>query len=280
MIFGIMSRKKLTVYDYLKSKGKRQLSVLAVFNAEEAEAAEEAGIDMICSSHDAPQYGVYTSFDELKRIREAAPSCFMQSGGPVAPTSEYEALKLSHKYLSIGADCVYGGTWSYKWIRALRDEGIPINSHVGLVPGKATWIGGYRAIGKTAEEAAGVLRNTLELQDGGVIGVELEIVPTKVAAIITKKVDILTLSMGSGSDCDGQYLFGNDVLGCTEGRMPRHARVYRDFKKEYQKLQEERVRAFKEFHDDTINKNFNDPKITVDIENQEYDKFLELAEKI
>ena len=149
-----------------------------------------------------------------------------------------------------------------------------------MVPGKATWIGGYRAIGKTAEEAAGVLRNTLELQDAGVIGVELEVVPTKVAAIITKKVDILTLSMGSGSDCDGQYLFGNDVLGYTEGRMPRHARVYRDFKKEYQKLQEERVRAFKEFHDDTINKNFNDPKITVDIENQEYDKFLELAEKI
>ena len=275
-----MNKKKLTVYDYLRCKGKRQLSVLAVFNVQEAEAAEEAGIDMICSSHDAPQYGVYTSFAELKRIREAAPSCFMQSGGPAAPASEYEALKLSHKYLSIGADCVYGGTWSYKWIRALRDEGIPINSHVGLVPGKATWIGGYRAIGKTAEEAAGVLRNTLELQDAGVIGVELEVVPTKVAAIITKKVDILTLSMGSGSDCDGQYLFGNDVLGYTEGRMPRHARVYRDFKKEYQKLQEERVRAFKEFHDDTINKNFNDPKITVDIAHQEYDKFLELAEKI
>ena len=275
-----MSRKKLTVYDYLKSKGQKQLSVLAVFNVEEARAAEEAGIDMICSSHDAPQYGVYTTFEELKKIREAAPSCFMQLGSPDSPASEYEALKLSHKYLSIGADCVYGGTWSYKWIRALRDEGIPINSHVGLVPGKATWIGGYRAIGKTADEAVGVLRNTLELQDAGVIGVELEVVPTKVAAVITKKVNILTLSMGSGSDCDGQYLFGNDVLGYTEGRMPRHARVYRDFKKEYQKLQEERVKAFKEFHEDTINKNFNDPKITVGIENQEYDKFLELVEKI
>ena len=71
-----MNKKKLTVYDYLRCKGKRQLSVLAVFNVQEAEAAEEAGIDMICSSHDAPQYGVYTSFAELKRIREAAPSCF------------------------------------------------------------------------------------------------------------------------------------------------------------------------------------------------------------
>ena len=275
-----MNRKKLTVYDYLKVKGKRQLSVLAVFNVEEARAAEEAGIDMICSSHDAPQYGIYTSFDELKRIREAAPSCFMQSGGPDKPSSEYEAMKMSHKYLSLGADCVYGGTWSYKWIRALRDEGIPINGHIGLIPGKATWIGGYRAIGKTANEAVDLLRDTLELQDAGVIGVELEVVPTKVAAIITKKVNILTLSMGSGSDCDGQYLFGNDVLGYTKGRMPRHARVYNNFKKKYQRLQEERVKAFKEFNSDTIDKKFNDSKITVNIENQEYEKFLELAEKI
>ena len=48
------------------------------------------------------------------------------------------------------------------------------------------------------------------------IGVELEVVPTKVAEVITKKVDIMTLSMGSGSGCDGQYLFANDVLGYTK----------------------------------------------------------------
>ena len=274
-----MNRKKLTVYDYLRCKGKRQLSVLFVHNAEEARAAEEAGIDMICTSHDAPQYGVFNSFEELKRIRDAAPNCFMQSGGAVNVASEYEAMKLAQKYLNIGADVVYGGTWSYKWIRALRDENIPINSHVGLVPGKATWIGGFRAIGKTADEAAGVLQHTLELQDAGVIGVELEVVPPKVATIITQKVKIMTLSMGSGSGCDGQYLFANDVLGYTAGHMPRHARVYKNFKNEYERLQNERIDAFKSFHDDTINKKFDDPKITVGIEDQEYEKFLKLAEK-
>tara|TARA_B100001540_G_scaffold313323_1_gene336040 strand:+ start:75 stop:902 length:828 start_codon:yes stop_codon:yes gene_type:complete len=274
-----MSRKKLTVYDYLRCKGIRQLSVLFVHSAEEAKAAEEAGIDMICTSHDAPQYGVFNSFEELKRIREAAPNCFMQSGGAVNVASEYEAMKLAHKYMNIGADVVYGGTWSYKWIRALRDENIPINSHVGLVPGKATWIGGFRAIGKTADEAAGVLQHTLELQEAGVIGVELEVVPPRVATIITQKVKIMTLSMGSGSGCDGQYLFANDVLGYTSGHMPRHARVYKNFKKEYERLQNERIDAFKSFHDDTINKKFDDPKITVGIEDNEYDKFLKLAEK-
>tara|TARA_B100000686_G_scaffold14386_1_gene13704 strand:+ start:1389 stop:2225 length:837 start_codon:yes stop_codon:yes gene_type:complete len=275
-----MARKKLTVYDYLKCKGKRQLSVLFVHNAEEARAAEEAGIDMICSSHDAPQFGIYNSFDELKRIREAAPTCFMQSGTATNIASEYDAMKVSHKYLEIGADVIYGGNWSYKIIRGLREENIPINSHVGLVPGKATWIGGFRAIGKTADEALGVLKHTLELQEAGAIGVELEVVPPKVAEVITKKVEIMTLSMGSGSGCDGQYLFANDVLGYTEGHIPRHARIYRDFKKENAKLQEQRILAFKEFHKDTVEKKFNDPKITVGIDGNEYDNFLNLAEKL
>ena len=274
-----MTRKKLTVYDYLKCKGQRQLSVLFVHNAEEARAAEEAGIDMICTSHDAPQFGIFNSFDELKRIREAAPNCFMQSGTASNIASEYDAMKVSHKYLEIGADVIYGGNWSYKIIRGLRDENIPINSHVGLVPGKATWIGGFRAIGKTADEALGVLQHTLELQEAGAIGVELEVVPPKVAEVITKKVEIMTLSMGSGSGCDGQYLFANDVLGYTDGHTPRHARIYRNFKKEFAKLQEERILAFKEFHKDTIDKKFDDPKITVGIEDNEFEKFLELSNK-
>ena len=87
------------------------------------------------------------------------------------------------------------------------------------------------------------------------------------------------MSMGSGSDCDAQFLFSNDVLGWTEGHTPRHARVYRNFKAEYERLQRERVAAFKEFHQDTLDKNFNDPKITVKIEDKEYEKFLKLVEK-
>lgn len=273
-------RKKLTVYDYLKSKGKRQLSNLFVHSVQEAAAAEEAGIDYIVAAHDLPQFGINASLNDVKKIREVAPSCFMQSAGPIPPASEYEAIKFAHNYLSFGVDCIYVGNHSLKWIKAMRDENIPTIGHVGLIPGKATWIGGLRAIGKTADEAIGVLKHTLDLQEAGVIGVELEVVPPKVAKVITEKVEIITMSMGSGSDCDAQFLFSNDVLGWNEGHIPRHARVYRNFKKEYARLQEERISAFKEFHEDTINKNFNDPKITVQIKDDEFDKFLELAEKI
>ena len=277
---AMSKRKKLTVYDYLKSKGKRQLSNLFVHTIEEAAAAEEAGIDYIVAAHDLPQYGINASLNDVKKIREVAPNCFMQSAGPIPPASEYEAIKFAHDYLSFGVDCIYVGNHSLKWIRAMRDENIPTIGHVGLIPGKATWIGGIRAIGKTADEAIGVLKHTLDLQEAGVIGVELEVVPPKVAKVITDKVEIITMSMGSGSDCDAQFLFSNDVLGWNEGHIPRHARVYRNFKKEYARLQEERILAFKEFHEDTINKKFNDPKINVQIKDDEFDKFLELAEKI
>lgn len=277
---AMSKRKKLTVYDYLKSKGKRQLSNLFIHTVEEAVAAEEAGIDYIVAAHDLPKFGINASLNDVKKIREVAPNCFMQSAGPIPPASEYEAIKFAHDYLSFGVDCIYVGNHSLKWIRAMRDENIPTIGHVGLIPGKATWIGGLRAIGKTADEAIGVLKHTLDLQEAGVIGVELEVVPPKVAKVITDKVEIITMSMGSGSDCDAQFLFSNDVLGWNEGHIPRHARVYRNFKKEYARLQEERILAFKEFHEDTINKKFNDPKINVQIKDDEFDKFLELAEKI
>ena len=232
----MIKRKKLTVYDYLKSKGKRQLSKLFVHTVEEAAAAEEAGIDYIVAANDLPKFGINATLNDVKRIREVAPNCFMQSGGPKPPASEYEAIKFAHEYLSFGVDCIYVGNLSYKWIRAMRDENIPTIGHVGLIPGKATWIGGYRAIGKTADEALGVVRHAMELDDAGAIGLEVEVIPPKVAEIVTKKVKLLTISMGSGSTCDGQYLFSQDVLGYTEGHMPRHARVYRNFKDEFSKL--------------------------------------------
>ena len=69
-------------------------------------------------------------------------------------------------------------------------------------------------------------------------------------------------------------------MGYTEGRIPRHARIYRNFKNEFKKLQDQRIDAFKEFHDDTIKKKFNNPSINADIDEGEFDKFLKQSEKL
>ena len=275
-----MNKKKLTVYDLLQLKGKKQIHDVYVNNVEEAVAAEEAGIDMIVTAYGMPQHGIYGTFEDVKRIREAAPNTHLMSAAPERSfATADEAVRAAYKLLSIGCDSFYTNN-STDIIKALFKEKVPVISHVGLIPGHANWIGGFRAIGKTADEALGVLEHALELDNAGAIAVELEVVPTKVAEIITKKVNLLTISMGSGSYCDGQYLFSQDILGYNKGHIPRHSRIYRDFNKEFEKLHQERVTAYKEFISDTENKKFNDPKITVSIEDREYDHFLNLVDKL
>tara|TARA_B100000902_G_scaffold316470_1_gene307793 strand:- start:2740 stop:3588 length:849 start_codon:yes stop_codon:yes gene_type:complete len=277
---NFMNKKKLTVYDLLQLKGKKQIHDVYVNNVEEAVAAEEAGIDMIVTAYGMPQHGIYGTFEDVKRIREAAPNTHLMSAAPERSfATADEAVRAAYKLLSIGCDSFYTNN-STDIIKALYREKVPVISHVGLIPGHANWIGGFRAIGKTADEALGVLEHALELDNAGAIAVELEVVPTKVAEIITKKVNLLTISMGSGSYCDGQYLFSQDILGYNKGHIPRHSRIYRDFNKEFEKLHQERVTAYKEFISDTENKKFNDPKITVSIEDREYDHFLNLVDKL
>ena len=272
-------KNKLTVYDLLKLKGVRQIHEVYVNNVEEAIAAEEAGIDMICTAYDMPHHGIFGKLDDVKRIRDAAPNTHLMSA---APEKSYatadEAVRAAYKLLSIGCDSFYTNN-SSSIIRSLRKEKVPVISHVGLIPGHVNWIGGFRAIGKNAKEAIEVLEHALELDDAGAIGLEVEVVPPKIAEIITKKVKLLTISMGSGSGCDGQYLFSQDILGYNTGHVPRHSRIYRNFKKEFDKLHVERVNAYKEFIKDTEDKKFDDPKITVGIEDKEYESFLKLSDK-
>jgi 3-methyl-2-oxobutanoate hydroxymethyltransferase len=193
--------------------------------------------------------------------------------------SPYEAIKRSYELMKLGADSIYTPN-SADFIKAMRRENIPVISHVGLIPAKSTWIGGFRAVGKTADEALQVLRDAMELDDAGTVAIEVEVVPVKVAAEITKRVKCVTISMGSGSECDAQYLFSQDILGTNTGHVPRHSRVYRHFLKEYQRIQNERIAAYREYIHDVQHKTFNDPKITVSIDERELEKFMRSADSI
>jgi 3-methyl-2-oxobutanoate hydroxymethyltransferase len=73
-------------------------------------------------------------------------------------------------------------------------------------------------------------------------------VPAEIASEIARRTSLLMLSMGAGSGGDAQYLFACDVLGYNAGHVPRHAKAYRNFAVEYQRLQDERVKAFSEYH--------------------------------
>ena len=111
------------------------------------------------------------------------------------------------------------------------------------------------------------------------VAIEMECVPYKVAEARSKKVKPIVMSIGSGPGCDVDYVFACDVLGTTSGHMPRHAKQYRNFQKEFDRLQKEREDAFQEFYDDVQSGAFPEKKHVVEIEEKELDNFLNNLEK-
>ena len=108
----------------------------------------------------------------------------------------------------------------------------------------------------------------------GAIGLEVECVPDRVAEIITKKVNLLTLSMGSGPKCDVEFLFIQDVIGTNTDRVPRHAKVFKDTNKSYEKLLDDTIEGLKSFIKDVNNREFPTKSNIVEIKDEEFEKFL------
>src|SRR6202042_2240922 len=236
-VMALMKHARLTVHDLRKLKGKRQLTMLFVETPEEAAAASAAGIDILS----------IVEYLWSPAMREAAGDCFVQVGLIYGQRCTYkDYLRAAHKNLMIGGDAFYWAG-SLDTITKLAAEGIPVVGHVGLIPARATWSGGFKAVGKTAAEALHVYHHVKQLEAAFAVAAEIEVVPARVANEIAKRTALVLMSMGAGSGCDAQYLFAEDVLGYSRGHQPRHAKVYRNFRAEYDRLQRERVAAFQEF---------------------------------
>lgn len=260
-----MKTKRPTVADLQAMKGKRQLTMLRVVTLEEAEAAEQAGIDLVS----VPPALLGPAF------REAAPTVFAFPGleyGDFVTADDY--LRGAFQVMKAGGDAVYCAA-GLSTVRRLREEGIPVCGHVGLIPSKATWTGGFRAVGKTAESALEIFRQVKALEEAGAFAAEIEVVPGEIAAAISARTALVMLSMGAGTGCDAQYLFADDVLGQNRGHYPRHAKVYRNFAAEYDRLQQERIAAFREYADDVRSGAYPEKGHLVGIEPSELAAFLD-----
>jgi len=246
-----------TIRELLDSKGKKKYTQVNVSNADFAEACELAGIDML---------GV--SALNLPAVRAAAPNTFIIAAAP-RPSykpSDADAIRACYEVMSNGADAVYMCPGLDR-MKAVSKMNIPVFGHVGFVPDHLTWIGRHRAVGKTADEALKVYRDVLAHQEAGAIGVEMEVVPHKIAAEICRRVDIFVISLGSGSDLDGEYLFACDILGSHNKHYPRHSKTYRNFF-------DESVDAFKEWKEEVDSGAFPEPGNIVEIKDEEFEKFM------
>lgn len=259
-------RKKYTVYELQQLKGQRVLTHIHVKSPEEAAAAEAAGVDLMSCSFDSPE-----SQARLPKLVEAAPNSFLSCATPHGIASKEEAIRISFAALEVGASSVYF-SGSPHFVEAMAREGIPVVGHLGLVPRHVTWTG-YRAIGKTAEEASKLYRKMKELESAGAYAAELEVVPHRLASFLSSQTSLLLMSLGSGTGCDTQFLFSDDILGDYDERIPRHAKAYRDFAAENRRLQEERIAAFGEYIRDVQEGAFPSESHLVGMDEAEFERF-------
>lgn len=112
-------------------------------------------------------------------------------------------------------------------VRRLVDVGIPVMGHLGVLPQSVNQQSGYRQRGTTAEEAEMIFDDARALQEAGAFAVVLEAIPSDLATRITDTLDIPTVGIGAGSNCDGQVLVSSDLLGLHD-KIPPFAKKYAD----------------------------------------------------
>jgi 3-methyl-2-oxobutanoate hydroxymethyltransferase len=147
--------------------------------------------------------------------------------------SDEQAIATAQRFVKeAGCDAVKlerGGT-SVQRARAIVDSGIPVMGHVGLTPQTATALGGYKAQGRTADQAAAVARDALALEEAGCFSIVFEAIPAAVSEIVVDRLHIPVIGIGAGPATDGQVLVFHDLLGIYDGHAPRFAKRYSEIK--------------------------------------------------
>ena len=120
-----------------------------------------------------------------------------------------------------------GGVEVSDQVRKLTDAGIPVVGHIGFTPQSEHALGGYRVQGR-GDEADRLLTDAVALEEAGAVAVVLEMVPGELARHITERLDIPTVGIGAGPDCDAQVLVWQDMAGLRQGKAPRFVKRYAD----------------------------------------------------
>jgi 3-methyl-2-oxobutanoate hydroxymethyltransferase len=218
--------------------GARRAAQVTAESANEAAAAEAAGVEMVvCRAAN------------VARVREGSRRVFVTAalGFAEAITGD-EILRAAFGAVTAGADAVITGR-SYDIVRMLANEQIPVMGHLGFVPRKSTWVGSVRAVGKTSMEALELWDRFRRLEDAGAFAVECEVIAAAVMAEINRRTSLVTVSLGSGADADVIFLFTSDISG-ESARQPRHARAWGDLASLHKAVRDERIKALSGFRSD------------------------------
>src|SRR5436189_1004074 len=143
-----------------------------------------------------------------------------------------QALRTAVRFMKEGcchAVKLEGGRRCAEQITAMTAAGIPVMAHVGFTPQSEHVLGGYRVQGR-GDAAEDVVADAHAVAEAGAFAVVLEMVPGEVAKRITHDLDIPTIGIGAGPDCDAQVLVWQDMAGLRGGPMPRFVKQYADLR--------------------------------------------------
>jgi 3-methyl-2-oxobutanoate hydroxymethyltransferase len=143
-------------------------------------------------------------------------------------TTVDEAVRNAATLIRAGAQTVKleGGRKRLPVIEAILDAEIPVMGHLGLTPQSVHAVGGFRVQARQHDAALELVRDAKALTAAGCFAIVLEAVPDEVARMVTESVDVPTIGIGAGADCDGQVLVYHDLLGIEQRMRPRFVRRY------------------------------------------------------
>lgn len=222
--------------------GGEPLVMLTAYDAPGARLATEAGVDMLLVG-DSVAMAVLGYRDTLSvtiddmvhhtaAVARGEPDALVVADLPWLSyhVSARDTICNAARLVRAGAEAVKleGGTRRVPMIEALTAAEIPVMGHIGLTPQSVHAMGGFRVQGRTPEAAVEIAESAKALEHAGCFAIVLEGVPADVAAIVTGAVDVPTIGIGAGPDCDGQVLVFHDVLGLQSDLQPKFVRRYAD----------------------------------------------------
>ena len=248
--------EKFTTAKFLESKeNKEKITVLTAYDYQMAKLVDEAGIDcilvgdslgmVVLGYEDTLEVTMEDMIHHTRAVARGTKNAFVVADMPFMSyhISCEQAVKNAGRLVKEGRATgvkLEGGSEIIGKIEKIIDAKIPVMGHIGLTPQSVNLFGGFKVQGKSEEKAKEIIEDALLLEKAGVFAIVLEGIPEKLAKIITERLKVPTIGIGAGSDCDGQVLVINDMIGLNDGFVPK-------FAKQYKTLHEEITSGTKEY---------------------------------
>jgi 3-methyl-2-oxobutanoate hydroxymethyltransferase len=243
------------------------IAMLTAYDATFARVLDEAGVDcilvgdslgMVLQGHAST---VPVSLDDMAYhvhcVARGSSAAWVIGDLPFGSYQESaeQALRSATALMQAGAHMVKleGGGWTSETVRFLVERGIPVCAHLGLTPQSVHALGGWRVQGRDERAAAQLREHARALADAGAAMLVLELMPSALAASITKALPIPVIGIGAGPECSGQVLVLHDALGLND----RPARFVRDFMKGSDSIPQ----AIRHFVEAVKSRSFPDPEL-------------------